>query len=509
MEKLAIVWFRSDLRLDDNESLVEAAKVARVVPVYVFDDRIFKGSTHAFGFARTARHRARFLIEAIADLRQRLRAIGSDLIVRTGIAEEVIADLARELKSNWVYCNRERTSEEVAVQDALERRLWGLGQELRSARGKLLYHTADLPFPVRHLPDTFTQFRKECERAVPVREPIPAPTALPPLPAGTDAGTIPTLADLGHARDDAPDGRAALRHTGGETAGLARLRHYLWDTDAAQDYKSTRNGLLGSDFSTKFSAWLAHGCLSPKRVVHELRRYEAERGSSEGTYWIFFELLWRDYFRLVAKKFGNAIFYPSGPKGGAPPQSSTDAGTFERWAAGQTGVPFVDACMRELNATGFMSNRGRQNVASFLVHDLRLDWRMGAEYFESLLIDHDVASNYGNWNYVAGVGADPREDRHFNILSQATRYDGDGSFVRVWVPELAQVPSGKIHRPDLLSAEEQSEYGVQIGVDYPVALVDIGKWDPGNYNDRGRRRNGRGDTPRGARGGRRANPVAH
>ena len=489
----AIVWFRNNLRLDDNEALAEALAEARdIIPVFVFDDRSFKGSTHAFGFPKTGVHRARFVHESVVDLRERLRARGSDLVVRAGRAEDILLELAKSHECSWVYCNREVTSEEAAIQDALEHKLWAIGQELRHSRGKMLYYTADLPFPVKQTPDTFSAFRKEVERITPVREPIDAPAALPVLPKGVYPGDIPSLPELGY---DVParDERAAIQHVGGETAGLARLHHYLWGTDAAKTYKDTRNGLLGEDYSTKFSAWLAAGCLSPKRVVHEVRRYEAERGSTDGTYWIFFELLWRDYFRLIAKKYESAIFKWNGPKaemrGGKRTYTGTPNNhlpTFERWATGTTGVPFVDANMREMNATGFMSNRGRQNVASFLVKDLKLNWQMGANYMESVLIDYDVASNWCNWNYVAGVGNDPREDRYFNILSQATRYDPNGDYIRHWLPELAALPKDRIHRPDLLTADEERDYGVKLGVDYPTAMVDIGKWAKGN------RKNGRG-----------------
>lgn len=487
------MWFRNDLRLDDNESLLEAARAGAVVPVYIFDDRTFKGLTHQFGFAKTGPHRARFLLEAVADLRQNLRAVGSDLVVRTGCTEDVLYELASTLKTGWVYCNRERTREEVQIQDALEQRLWSIGQEVRYARGKMLFHTADLPFPISQTPDVFTQFRKEVERFVAVREPLDAPTELPPIPVDLDPGELPTLADLGHEPEPEPDPRAVLPFTGGETTGLARLHYYLWESDRARTYKETRNGMLGGDFSTKFSAWLAAGCLSPKRVYDELRRYEAERGANDSTYWIFFELLWRDFFRLMAKKYRNLIFHREGPKQQPVPDGSEDRRRFAVWAEGRTGVPFVDANLRELNATGYMSNRGRQNVASFLVKDMRLNWQLGAEYLESLLVDYDVASNWCNWNYVAGVGSDPREDRYFNILSQATRYDPAGDYVRTWLPELAGLPNDRIHRPDLLTDEEQSRYGVRIGVDYPRAVVDIAKWDSGS------RTSPRGPAKRGGR----------
>ena len=149
---------------------------------------------------------------------------------------------------------------------------------------------------------------------------------------------------------------------------------------------------------------------------------------------------------------------------------------FEKWARGETGVPFVDASMRELLHTGWMSNRSRQNVASFLVKDLHLDWRMGAEWFESLLLDHDVSSNYGNWNYSAGIGTDPRLDRKFNVVKQALDYDPDGEFVKLWLPELKDVPAEKVHFPWRLTDGELARYNVKLGQDYPRPVVQAPEW---------------------------------
>jgi deoxyribodipyrimidine photo-lyase len=472
MTKRAVVWFRQDLRLHDNEALAEALKRgADIVPVFVFDERLFNGRTPHFGFPRIGRFRARFLLESVADLRRAFQRLGLDLVVRFGKPEAEVFEIARQVGANWVFCNMERMDGDVRIQDELEQKLWSVGQELHFFRGKMLYYTQDLPFPVAHTPDVFTSFRKEVERAVPVRKPLPAPTALPPLPAGVDPGEMPTLEALGHA-PFADDPRGALLFRGGETAALERLRHYLWDTNLAKTYKETRNGLLGADYSTKFSPWLALGCLSPKTVYHELRRFEHERGGNESTYWLFFELLWRDFFRLMGKKYGAKLFRQEGLLGKPVKNQHDDLEAFQAWAEGRTGVPFVDANMRELNATGFMSNRGRQNVASFLTKDLKVNWLLGAEYFESLLVDYDACSNYGNWNYVAGVGNDPRENRYFNILTQALRYDEHGHYVRHWLPELAGVPDEKIHRPDRITAGEAEAWGVQ----YPKALVDIAKW---------------------------------
>ncbi len=473
MKRRAIVWFRQDLRLHDNEALVTALRMAdEVIPIYIFDERVFKGQTR-FGFPKTGKFRAKFNLESVENLHQNLTEIGSGLILRTGKPEYVITELAQQLKASWVLCNRERTSEEVAVQDILEKKLWSIGVELLYTRGKMLYHTQDLPMPVQHTPDTFTQFRKENEHITAIRQPFPSPNALPPLPAGLEIGALPTLQDLGHEPFET-DPRIALPFRGGETEGLARLRHYLWDSNAIASYKETRNSLIGSDYSSKFSPWLATGCLSPKFIYHEIKRYERERMSNESTYWMFFELLWRDYFRLMGKKHENRIFLKNGPQNKPLRHLKNNRDLFHAWAEGRTGVPFIDANMRELNATGWMSNRGRQNTASFLVKDLKVNWQMGAEYFESLLLDYDPCSNWGNWNYVAGVGSDPREDRYFNILTQARNYDPLGDYVRIWCPELQAVPQEKIHRPDLLCAGDRQAFKMTA---YPKPLVRIEKWE--------------------------------
>lgn len=467
MKRRAIVWFRQDLRLHDNEALTTALRMAEeVVPIYIFDERVFLGETR-FGFQKTGKFRARFIRESVLDLRENLQNIGGKLLVRVGRPERILAELAQQLKASWVICNRERTQEEVLVQDGLEQKLWGIGVELLYTRGKMLYHTQDLPVPVQHTPDVFTQFRKETEHITPVREPLPSPSALPPIPQNLEPGEIPSLQDLGYPEFD-QDSRIALPFKGGETEALRRLRHYFWEKDHLAQYKETRNGLLGPDYSSKFSPWLAQGCLSPKLIYHEIKRYERERVSNESTYWLFFELLWRDYFRLMGKKYGNRIFRKGGTQEKDLSQLKNNYELFQLWAEGRTGVPFVDANMRELANTGWMSNRGRQNVASFLVRDLKVNWQMGASYFESQLIDYDPCSNWGNWNYVAGVGSDTREDRYFNILTQAKNYDPQGDFVRHWCPELAAVPAEKIHRPDLLSTQERNGY--------PKSIVKIEKW---------------------------------
>lgn len=473
--KRVIVWFRQDLRLTDNEALTHAINSGEeVYPIYVFDERKFNGKT-SFGFSKVGKYRSKFIIESVHDLRNNLQKLGSDLIVKIGKPEEIIFSLARQLKSSWVFCNRERTKEEVEVQDALERNLWSVGQEIIYSRGKMLYYTQDLPFPITHCPEIFSNFRKEVERFVPVREPLPKPGKFNPVSVEIPNQEIPSLKDFGFEPFEVPE--AGFKPKGGETSAFERLKYYLWETDLIKNYKQTRNQLLGGDYSSKLSSWLAQGSISPKTIYYELKKYEAEKGSNDSTYGLFFELLWRDFFRLMGKKHENKIFLKGGVKGEINPAWQDDLNLLQLWIEGRTGVPFIDANMRELAASGFMSNRGRQNVASFLVKDLNVNWQLGASYFESLLIDYDVTSNWCNWNYVAGVGNDPRENRYFNILSQARRYDPKGEYVKAWLPELGSVPHHKVHRPDQLSSEEQLSSHIKIGADYPRSMISMSRWD--------------------------------
>jgi deoxyribodipyrimidine photo-lyase len=465
-----LLWYRNDLRLHDCELLTQSIDAGdRVIPLYCFDDRQF-GLTQ-FGFPKTGAFRAKFLIESVADLRASWQTRGSDLLIRRGLPEVTIPALADRLGITAVYYYREATAEEIAVSTALEQALLPLKIRCKSGWNHTLYQLEDLPFELPQLPELFTTFRKDVEKNAAIQAALPAPTQLPPLPPDIEPGNLPSLADFGL---EAPqsDSRGVLAFTGGETAGIARLNEYIWQQDRLRGYKDTRNGMLGADYSSKFSPWLALGCLSPRYIYAQVQQYEQERIENDSTYWLIFELLWRDYFRFICAKHGNKIFNRSGLQG-VELTWQEDWGNFDLWRTGQTGFPLVDANMRELSATGFMSNRGRQNVASFLTKNLGIDWRMGAEWFESLLIDYDVCSNWGNWNYTAGVGNDARGFRFFNIIKQSQDYDREGKYIKHWLPELARVPAAKIHEPWKLLPVEQERFGVKIGVDYPQPIVDL------------------------------------
>jgi deoxyribodipyrimidine photo-lyase len=429
-----ILWFRNDLRLHDNEALTEAIKKCDyLLPVYVWDSRNFELILD--DIPKIGSHRLQRICEALHDLRTNLKNLGSDLLILHGKTEDILFDLARQCKSSGIFCNRERTFEEAYIQNSLERKLWTIGQEMYFFRGKMMIHTADLPFPVTHTPDIFTHFRKEIEGNVTIRNPLPTPQYIPQLPAH-----IPSDYQHGftgcaiNEPDNISDPRSVFPFKAGEISGLQRVKNYMQPEGPVSRYKETRNGLIGSDYSTKFSVYLSLGSLSPKYIYHQLKQYEINFGANESTYWVYFELLWRDFFRFHAKKYGVKIFQYKGTSGRREwTESVGERDRFKRWCQGTTGEPFIDANMTELNLTGFMSNRGRQNVASYLVHDLKVNWLWGAAYFESLLIDFDPCSNYGNWAYIAGVGADPRNDRQFNVKGQSERYDPDGKYVDLWL----------------------------------------------------------------------------
>lgn len=466
-----IVWLRNDLRLRDNEALHQALQDAdEVLPIYCIDPRQF--ACTSFGFPRMSVFRANFLLQSIQDLKFRLKDLGSDLIVRSGEPEAIIYSLAKFYNVQAVYCHQETTNDEIIAEETLERNLQTLGIQMTYFWGSTLYHFDDLPYAIDDLPDGFAAFKNQLQKSIRPRRPFPKPEKVPLIP-GIDSGQIPTLAQLNFPNFE-PDKRAAIFFKGGETNALLRLKHYLWESHAVNAYRKTQNGLLGPDYSTKFSPWMVLGCLSPRTIFEEIKLYEGQNTQNEATQQLVSELIRRDFFRFVAMKFGNELFKMGGIKQAAA-KGVNDLALFEKWAKGMTGIPFIDANMRELNATGFMSNRGRQVVASFLVNDLNINWILGAEHFESKLIDFDPPINYGNWNCVAGISRDSAPYPHFDPLTQARRYDPDGNYVKHWCPELKSLPSSLVHTPYVLNKVEQRFLKMKLGSDYPMPCVAVGE----------------------------------
>jgi deoxyribodipyrimidine photo-lyase len=437
-----LFWFRNDLRLHDQRALQQAIEHAQqhaqsLLLVYVHEPA--QDEPTAWGFRRMGMHRRRFLADTLQDLQTSLQALGQRLVLLQGPVAQVLPVCARQVGADTVFCEDIAAPEEEAQVQALI----DAGLTAKVLWQSSLLEPDALPFAAEEMPQVFTVFRQRIEsKGLKPLTPLPAPTQLPAppsepsstwasLPGWTeDAFTLlqARTEDDAHARSNFPYTQAHCR--GGETRALAHLHNYL--TPPWPDrYKQTRNALQGQHTSSHWSPWLATGAVSARTIWAELDAYEQKHGSNDGTYWLWFELLWRDNFRMLHLQHGKQLYAARGLS--SLPKPSHFPKDFQRWCSGQTGEPIVDAGMRELAATGFTSNRMRQIVASFLVHDLSCDWRAGAAWFESQLVDFDVCSNQGNWLYVSGRGTDPRVGRRFNPAKQTQDHDPQGRYRQAWL----------------------------------------------------------------------------
>ena len=424
-ETKSLVWFRNDLRINDNLALNSALSApGKVIGFYCFNLSMFKMTN--LGFPRIDKFRAKFLLETIENLKEDLKRINITLIITIGDPVEELIRVISQQKIKNIFFQKEWTQEEVEEEDKLKNEYNNIN--FKSFYSQFLYDPNDLD--INNISNVFTNFRKHCEKKLNVKDLVEYPKKLLEDNLLRDDYLTPSLSDLG-LEDFEIDSRSAFKFKGGYNAAKERLDFYLWQSKKINFYKQTRNGLIGKDYSSKFSSWLSNGSISAREIFWEIKEYEKNILKNQSTYWLIFELIWRDFFKYISMKYRNKIF----KIGGILEKDyhwNTDNKIFDKWVDGLTNEPFVNANMLELKYTGWMSNRGRQNVASYLAKELNIDWRWGARYFESQLIDYDVHSNYGNWMYVSGVGNDLR-DRKFNIKFQAERYDPTNKFQKMWL----------------------------------------------------------------------------
>ena len=436
MARTGLFWFTNDLRLHDNPALQRAvASVDSLVCVYVLESRSVSPSSYSAPTMGQPRYQ--FLRQSLLELQRDLQKLGQKLLVVQGSAASILPSLVRAVEATDVFRSRHA--------GLYENRDWDY---TRTKCADCAFHTVDshtlfdfdaLPCDLAELPTTFTQFRKQIESVTP-SAPIMPLSYLPPPARFRSAIQLPTLRLLGSVDV------VASQFQGGEAAALAQLESYF-SADLPANYKQVRNALAGWDNSTKFSPWLANGNLSVRELVSRLRRFEQEVTHNDSTYWIYFELLWREFFQWHAHQHGARLFSAQGVKR-ISPVTSFYPERYQKWIAGNTPYPLVNACMRELSATGYLSNRGRQIVASCFVNELGIDWRYGAAYFEQVLLDYDVASNWGNWQYLAGVGADVQPKRHFNLEKQAATFDPDGVYIARWQGNQNLLPLDSVDAAD-------------------------------------------------------------
>jgi deoxyribodipyrimidine photo-lyase len=426
--KTALVWLRNDLRFEDQQSFFKACNgFDRVVAYYAFEPKDFQNTI--WGFQKTGKFRIKFLLETLQALKEELAQHNISLITERRSAVEGISSWVESLNVTSLFFQKEWTREEVLISDAV---CASISDEVRieTHYDQFLFHPEDIPMDIESIPQVFTAFRKKCEKYSKVQRCFEKPIPLASTSLLDTITAIPDLSDF----DCSPfetHSHSAFPFKGGTFYASAHLKDYFWNTKRLSYYKQTRNGLVGADYSSKFSPWLANGSLSARMIYWEVLQYEKEIDKNQSTYWLIFELIWRDYFKYISLKHGNSIFQLGGILEKEYSWNSNKE-VFRKWVEGKTNEPFVNANMIELKKTGFMSNRGRQNVASFFAKNITMDWRMGAAYFEKQLIDYDVHSNWGNWMYVSGVGNDPR-DRKFNVKMQAERYDPKGQYQKLWL----------------------------------------------------------------------------
>ncbi|MFP5519414.1 MAG: DASH family cryptochrome [Bdellovibrionia bacterium] len=410
-----LYFFTQDLRLQDNELWSRVFNESQeVCCVFYISPSLLKAH----------KYRQRFVYECFLELKKNLAKYNIPLVASCHSPDEIAQVMLESIDSFAI------ADDPGFYENELLKKLYALANHHQK---KLFYDDVgslfkqeQLPFSLEKLPPVFTDFRKKVE----AQWAVPNLTLGPQATAKSSHLQIPELFihEWQVPEMDQP------RFRGGEVAGQERLHAYLWQTQSILSYKETRNGLLNFDDSSKFSPWLSTGALSPRQIYWEIKKFEESFTANESTYWLVFELLWREYFRLYTRKYNKGIFKLRGPfirnKNYLPNRLAEQE--FQKWISGQTGNDFIDANMLELNSTGYMSNRGRQNVASYLCKTMQVPWTWGAEYFEKMLVDYDVSSNWGNWNYVAGVGTDPR-DRIFNADKQAQDYDPQGLYQKKWL----------------------------------------------------------------------------
>ncbi|MDP5253111.1 MULTISPECIES: DASH family cryptochrome [unclassified Vibrio] len=430
---IGLYLFSHDLRLSDQPLLTTlSGKVDKLIcaswqrPVSQWDQGKLPNTAGG-------EHQKRFYQQGLCELAQQL-AQKNHLLYPIG-------DLFSALESlSTAYPNATITLAHCAFAGVDERRYFkALAERFTHIRFCTSHHNHLLTaeqgtFEPGDFPRAFFPFRKQVMALNP-SDPIDAPSTLAaPLAVDALAGFQQPVSS------SPPHAGASVIAYGGESHGLAHLAGYF-ATRCASEYKQTRNGLTFSTSSTCLSIWLAQGAISAKQVVKQLRAYESEHGRNASTEWIYFELLWREYFYWFARHHQQRLFWRQGLRQSAP-LTTFYPQRFRAWCEGKTSYPIVNACINQLRATGWMSNRGRQLVASCLVNELGLDWRFGAAFFQHHLIDYDVASNWGNWMSIAGVASPGGTAKHFDLAEQTQWFDPKGEFIARWQGQ--QKPIGEV-----------------------------------------------------------------
>ncbi|RYD74900.1 MAG: DASH family cryptochrome [Sphingobacteriales bacterium] len=422
MAKRGLLWFKNDLRLHDNEALARAQQECdNLLFCYCIERSHF--DELYLGFPRADIIRFKFLEQCVLNLKENLEKLGGHLIIGAQSALDTLPRLVREYGITDLYAEPEYADYEVKLTDGVREALPEI--EFHFFWGKTLYHIDDIPFEIPKVPLTSKAYRITVGKEAEPRKTFSIPEVLNSV-ANEENKEFPHYKLYGFTKKEYDAAKPYVK--GGETPALARLDYYTFKSELLTGYRWSRNKSDGLDYSSKLSPYLALGCISAREIYENVKEYESKVKKNQSTWWLIFELVWRDYFTFKAMRFGTSVFQTRGYKNKNVVWEN-DPEKFERWCLGTTGIPFIDAHMRQLNQTGYMSNRGRVNCASYFVHDLKIDWTWGAAYFEAKLIDYDVSSNWMNWHMQAF------EIWYTNPVHQSNKYKAQ-DFIRKWIPEL-------------------------------------------------------------------------
>jgi deoxyribodipyrimidine photo-lyase len=425
MVKRGIVWFKNDLRIYDNEALVIAHKECdELIFCFCIEEDGFQKLE--LDFRRMDINRFKFLQQSVLNLRQNLEQLDAHLIIGEKSALYTLPELVEQYGITDIYAEEEYAPYELSLVDQVRAKL--SETHFHFFWGKTLYHKDDIPFAISKIPPTSKAYRIPVSRESKPREPFDIPLKLKGV-KHIITNPFPACTIYGFTKSEYANSQVLLE--GGEDAAMERLEYYTFKSELLTGYRWSRNKSDGLDYSSKFSPFLALGCISPRMIYAMVKEYEEKIKKNQSTWWLIFEMVWRDYFTFKEMRIGNSLFSTKGFKHKKLVWEN-DRNKFRRWCDGTTGIPFIDAHMRQLNQIGFMSNRGRVNCASYLVFDLKIDWTWGAAYFESKLIDYDVSSNWMNWHMQAF------EIWYTNPVHQSNKYKAQ-DFIRKWLPELSEM----------------------------------------------------------------------
>ena len=458
----AIVWFRDDLRVDDNPALNAAAQTgASVFPVYVYD-------TVSPDIRESGAAQKWMLHYALEELDASLKAIGLKLTILAGPAEDIICSLADHCGAQAVFWNRRYGAAEIEIDMAVKRRLGEAGLRVKSFQGNLLHEPTQLLTSKDDPYKVYSPFWRAFEKTGTPRQPRDSPSELVPfstrLTSDLDRLELSDLKLLPHTPDWAGGLRKTWAH--GEKGAQRVLKEFL--RDGLKGYAGGRD-MPADGHVSRLSPYLRHGMISPYRVWHAVGASNApDRDKAK----FLKELGWREFSYHLLYHFPQIGWRNFDERFDVFPWEHKQS-RLEAWQRGKTGYPIVDAGMRELWETGYMHNRVRMVTASFLVKHLMIDWRDGETWFWDTLVDGDPANNPASWQWVAGCGADAAPYfRIFNPILQGRKFDANGAYVRRWVPEIADLPDKYLHAPWEADDETLAQAGISLGATYPKPMVD-------------------------------------